>query len=62
LNWQAGTFIGKYEDGCILQAACSRCHGWKEQEFHPLNYKTKKCQEPDCVNSNIQCPYYHKEK
>ena len=29
-NWQAGTFIGKYHEGCPLQAYCARSHGWKE--------------------------------
>ena len=29
-NWQAGTFIGSYHEGCPLQAFCSRSHGWKE--------------------------------
>lgn len=59
-NWQAGTFISNYEEGCILQAACFRSHGWKEQEYHPLLYKTKPCAELKC-NSGVQCPFYHNE-
>lgn len=57
-NWQAGTFISKYDEGCMLQAACLKCHGWKESEYHPLNYKTKPCDDKKC-NGNLECPYYH---
>lgn len=57
-NWQAGTFISKYDEGCILQAACLKCHGWKESEYHPLNYKTKPCEDKKC-NGNFECPFYH---
>lgn len=44
-NWKPGTFIAKYHEGCSNQASCQSCHGWKEQEYHPLFYKTKPCQE-----------------
>ncbi|CDW73819.1 zinc finger ccch type domain containing protein [Stylonychia lemnae] len=59
-NWKAGTFISKYEEGCILQAACLRSHGWKEQEYHPYHYKTKPCQEVKCGQIH-QCPFYHSD-
>ena len=35
-----------------------KCHGWKEQEYHPLNYKTKPCEDKKC-QGNLECPYYH---
>lgn len=57
-NWQAGTFISKYDEGCILQASCLKYHGWKESEYHPLNYKTMLCEDKKC-NGNLECPYYH---
>lgn len=60
-NWKAGTFIATYEEGCVMQAACPHSHGWKEQEYHPINYKTKSCEEPDCQKSNVHCPFYHTE-
>lgn len=69
-NWKPGTFIAKYHEGCPNQASCQSCHGWKEQEYHPLFYKTKPCQEEqrDTViggttyqkcSRAIECPYYH---
>jgi hypothetical protein len=70
-SWRAGHFIGKYEEGCSLQAFCGKYHGWKEQIFHPMVYKTIFCDEteqkyPDqklqqCPK-NLQCGYYHSEK
>lgn len=42
----------------MLQAACLKCHGWKESEYHPLNYKTKPCEDKKC-NGNLECPFYH---
>jgi hypothetical protein len=36
------------------------CHGWKEQPYHPMCYKTNKCQEKDCRKGS--CPNYHSEK
>lgn len=60
-NWKSETFISKYDEGCILQAACVRCHGWKELEYHPFNYKTKPCLELKICN-NLQCPFYHNEQ
>jgi hypothetical protein len=29
-----------YSDGCPLEYRCGYCHGWKEFEYHYLNYKT----------------------
>lgn len=47
-NWQAGTFISKYQEGCQMQSACYKSHGWKEQEYHPFLYKTKPCEDSKC--------------
>jgi len=44
-NWKPGIFIAKYHEGCENQASCKSCHGWKEQEYHPIFYKTQPCQE-----------------
>jgi len=66
-NWKPGTFIAKYHEGCPNQASCESSHGWKEQEYHPVFYKTQPCQ--DMSNSNgrycqrgIECPYYHAQE
>ena len=69
-NWKAGTFIAKYQDGCENMASCDSSHGWKEQDYHPLLYKTKPCPEETQKLSpksrkqcsrGIECPYYHSE-
>ena len=43
-QWKHGSFIQTYEEGgCPNGIDCGFCHGWKELEFHPDNYKQKKC-------------------
>lgn len=38
---------------------CGKCHGWKELEYHPMNYKTRQCSNgTKCPKGKI-CPYYH---
>jgi len=69
--WKPGTFIAKYHEGCLRQASCPHSHGWKEQEYHPLFYKTRRCEElhtqlhrgrpsPKCQRG-VECPYFHTE-
>lgn len=52
--------IYDYLAGCENGAACNMCHGWKEQPYHPMFYKTNKCQDKDCRKGS--CPNYHSEK
>jgi hypothetical protein len=52
--------IYDYLCGCENGAACNMCHGWKEQPYHPLFYKTNKCQDKDCRKG--YCPNYHSDK
>ena len=49
--------IYDYLQGCSNGAGCNMCHGWKEQSYHPLYYKTIKCQEKDCRKGS--CANYH---
>lgn len=49
-NWLPNNFITKYHEGCVNQAGCPYSHGWKEQEYHPFFYKTKKC--PTLLENN----------
>jgi len=42
-NWRSDTFIAKYYQGCKNMCSCRHTHGWKEQEYHPMFYKTKIC-------------------
>lgn len=60
-NWKSTDFIVNYEDGCPLKEKCSKCHGWKELEYHPLNYKTKHCPSKNCTKGR-DCPHYHQMK
>lgn len=57
-NWKPTDFIVNYEDGCPLKEKCTKCHGWKELEYHPLNYKTKHCPSKNCTKGR-DCPHYH---
>ena len=40
---------------------CRFSHGWKEQQFHPLVYKTQPCNEQKCFKG-FECPYYHSSR
>ncbi len=60
LIWDIKKTILNYRDGCAHESSCVCCHGWKEEDFHPLNYKTKKCKNfnRQC-DKNIYCPFFH---
>lgn len=58
-NWKSTDYILNYEDGCPLQEQCNMCHGWKELEYHPLNYKTKPCPNGKNCTKGKDCPNYH---
>jgi hypothetical protein len=65
-KWNPNNFITKYEAGsrviyseCSQQLNCGKCHGWKELEYHPKNYKMRPCSNGmKCPKGEI-CPYYH---
>ena len=60
-EWKTSEFVKSYEEGgCRNNEKCTKSHGWKESEFHPMNYKTKKCTLKKCLGGKI-CPYYHQE-
>jgi len=60
-NWQSETFISEYKEGCIYEHNCGYCHGWKEQLYHPLTYKTMICPDIKKCQKGMECPYYHSE-
>ena len=60
-NWQTNKMIYEYHVGCPNSLQCDKCHGWKELEFHPLFYKTKRCTQENC-NVDLSCPYFHNRK
>ncbi len=46
------------EGGCPHLMNCPFTHGWKEKEYHPINYKTKNCTNlNNCVKRF--CHYLH---
>lgn len=57
--WNPNDHILNYEKGCPNMLNCQNCHGWKEAEYHPLNYKTKKCPNDKNCRRNQDCPHYH---
>ena len=59
-DWNNSKVILNYEEGCPRGINCCYCHGWKEPEFHPFVYKTKKCEsnKEACPRLNA-CPYFH---
>lgn len=56
-NWKSTDFILNYEDGCPNKERCTKCHGWKELEYHPLLYKTRACGKT--CSKGRDCPNYH---
>lgn len=59
-DWDNTKIVLNYEEGCPRGLDCQFCHGWKEPEYHPFVYKTKKCESSakECQRLNA-CPYYH---
>ena len=60
-NWYQKQIFSYGEGRCPKQMDCENCHGWKELEYHPLNYKQKSCNnDPNCTK--VECPYLHSNK
>jgi hypothetical protein len=57
-NWLRTEKLDFYEEGCQLGFDCLFCHGWKELDYHVVNFKQKKCQTKNCKRNQICC-YYH---
>ena len=60
-NWGTKKKTKTYFDGCPLEYRCGNCHGWKEQEYHWMNYKTTECRPPTGKCQKAHCPYFHNE-
>ena len=61
-NWKSTDYILNYEEGCANSYKCTKCHGWKENEYHPLNYKTKLCPTGRNCQKGSDCPHFHANK
>lgn len=59
-RWDNKKTILTYTEGCEKGYGCMNCHGWKELDFHPLFYKTRKCKyfNNNCSKGAL-CPFYH---
>lgn len=60
-NWNPNDHITDYEKGCPMEMKCKKCHGWKEAEYHPQNYKIRKCPNEKNCRRNQDCPHWHSE-
>ncbi|CAD8119949.1 unnamed protein product [Paramecium sonneborni] len=56
-NWNANEYITEYSSGCPDAFSCSKCHGWKELEYHPILFRTKQCINQNCNKQD--CSFYH---
>lgn len=62
-KWQSGTFILSYEEGgCDMMNSCDKCHGWKELEYHPENFRIRPCSLGKTCSKMQDCPYFHSFK
>ena len=62
-SWIMKTFVQNYAlDGCKNEYRCRCAHGWKEAEYHPLNYKIHVCRSSEASCQKPHCPYYHSEQ
>lgn len=62
-KWDNKKTILNYLDGCCFGYSCRFSHGWKEQDFHPLTYKTTKCKYyKDGCEKHAACPFFHKNE
>lgn len=61
-SWKYDMGNKNYKRDCTRGMLCKFAHGWKEINYHPLIYKTKKCRYTieEC-KYQYKCPYYHEE-
>lgn len=58
-NWNKDKEILEYFDGCARGFDCDFCHGWKECEYHILNFKKFNCKKGNkCERKNV-CSFRH---
>lgn len=60
-NWDSNKFIVDYNEGCGAGMNCKFCHGWKEQEYHPMTYRTTMCTMLASCKRKRDCPDFHIE-
>lgn len=60
-NWNKDKEIIIYEQGCTAGHDCRYCHGWKENEYHYLNFKKIDCKKGGLCNRKDVCSFRHSE-
>lgn len=59
--WKTNDFLTIYSLGCPNGSNCTKCHGWKELDYHPFVYKTRFCPNGGKCHRMFECPYFHNE-
>lgn len=60
-NWDKEKEIIVYEEGCHQGNNCEYCHGWKECEYHYLNFKKYDCKKGALCERKEVCSFKHNE-
>lgn len=60
-NWDKEKEIVVYEEGCQEGNGCEYCHGWKECEYHYLNFKKYDCKKGALCERKEVCSFKHNE-
>ena len=61
-RWKNTARVSEYLSGCPDGFGCKFCHGWKELDFHPLNFKRTPCTKhkklpfPPSLAPTLVCP------
>ena len=60
-NWRTEDIQTYKDGGCPDMRDCNHCHGWREVEYHPDNYKTKMCGIGSQGPNKHYCQFFHNE-
>jgi len=61
-SWDKSKEILEYEQGCERGFECSLCHGWKELEYHLINFKKTACKMLKACDRKEICSFTHGEE
>lgn len=60
--WNMNEQLSSYNQGkCPNGINCGKCHGWKELDYHPLNYKKNICPKGSKCTKINKCANIHKK-
>lgn len=58
-SWDKNKEILEYEQGCERGFDCQLCHGWKELEYHLVNFKKTPCKMAKNCDRKEICSFTH---